>query len=261
MRGEPISGARTRAGTDPLAAGLASLDAEGHGRLMDLATEQVASSGRPVLLASTWIRPTIVVGSAQPDASILVECCRRDGLAVERRRSGGGAVYCDGRLLGVDLVVPVDRVVGGQDVTESYRTWGEAWISALAPLGVRGRLATVDEARQQDALRREVARSACWAALSPYEVLAGTPVGKLVGFSQRRRRGLILLQAGIACAGSQARVLPYLALAGDARADAESAMATAMSLERLGVELGPDDLWEAIRPVLRAVLDEGYARS
>jgi lipoate-protein ligase A len=226
------------------------VDADALASALEAATAEVEATARTIVLASTRSGPAVVLGSAQPEASISRERCRRDGLAVERRRSGGGAVLCDPDFLEVDLLVPVAAVPGGTDVTESYRPWGEAWLAGLEALGVRGRLATIEEAREQDARRRAVARAACWAGLSPYEVVAGAPAGKLVGFSQRRRRGILLLQAGIACRGGQDRLLPYLVLDDEDRLDAVAALGATASLDRLGVEFAPEGLWRAMEPAL-----------
>ncbi len=230
------------------------VDADELSRALAEAAGDVAASGRLVLLGSTRRQPTIVLGSAQPESAVSRSRALADGHVVERRRSGGGAVYCDAGLLEVDLVAPLDRIPSGRDVTESYRAWGGAWRTALGELGVSCRLATIAETRDQDGRRRAAGRAACWAALSPYEVVVGSPVGKLVGFSQRRRGGLVLLQAGVACSGSHARVLSYLELAGELREEAAAGLAPAASLDQLGVRIEPEGLWRFLRPRLAAAL-------
>ena len=115
-----------------------------------------------------------------------------------RRGSGGGAVLCDPGLLEVDVALPAGHALLDADVTESYRFLGQAWVDALAALGLEGRLVTVAEARALPDDRRAAARVACYAGLSPYEVV--DPDGrKLVGLCQRRRRGAALFQCSLAC--------------------------------------------------------------
>ena len=106
-----------------------------------------AIDGTPGTLAVTFAEPTLVLGSAQPEATVDRAACAAGGLHVVRRGSGGGAVLCDPGLLEVDVALPAGHPLLIDDVSESYRFLGSAWLAALASLGIEGRLVTVTEAR------------------------------------------------------------------------------------------------------------------
>jgi lipoate-protein ligase A len=197
-----------------------------------------AIAGEAGTLAATFAQTTLVVGSAQPDASIDRRACEADAIPVIRRGSGGGAVLCDPALLEVDVALPAGHALLDDDVTESYRFLGQAWIDALAAVDVAGRLVTVEEARGLSDDRRAAARVACYAGLSPYEVV--DPAGrKLVGLCQRRRRGAALFQCSLACGRDPADVVRYV------HVDATLLTATR------AVDRTPAAVWAALEPLLR----------
>ncbi len=155
-----------------------------------------ASLGEAVTAASVVEPAALVLGSAQRDDEVDRDACAAAGVAIVRRGTGGGAVLCDSGVLLIDIAVPRGHDLGIDDVTEAYRPLGEALAAGLAALGVETRLVAVDDARASDAARRAAARRACWAGISPYELLL--PDGrKLVGLAQRRRQGAVLHQVAI----------------------------------------------------------------
>ena len=210
----------------------------------------------PALLAGAWVgqdglaavvfaSPTLVIGSAQPEETVDRDACRRDGVVVLRRGSGGGAVLCDRDLLEVDVAVPAGQARSGPDVTESYRWLGEAWIEALASLGLAASFVSVADARAQSPARRAAARIACYAGLSPYEVVAQDG-RKLVGLCQRRRAGAVLYQCSVAVAGLPARVATYVSPV----AELLEALAATTSLRDLGLTATTEDVAAAFAAAL-----------
>jgi lipoate-protein ligase A len=198
---------------------------------------EAAMDGEPGALAVTFADTTLVLGSAQPEESVDRAACTADGVRVLRRGSGGGAVLCDPALLEVDVALPAGHPLLVDDVSESYRFLGEAWRDALAELGVDGRMVAVDEARAATDERRAAARVACYAALSPYEVV-DRDGAKLVGFCQRRRRGAALYQCGLACGRDPGDVARYV------RVDRAALGPTCV------VQLDPAAAWAALEPLL-----------
>ncbi len=170
---------------------------------------ETARGGAVASAMFVFARPTIVIGSAQPKVSVRAEVAAADGVAVIRRGSGGGAVLCDAGLVEVDVAVPNGHELAIGDVTESYRWFGMAWVAALADLGIAARLVMPDEARSLSAERRAAGRDACYASLSPYEVVT-LDGRKLVGLCQRRRGGAVVYQSSVAVTGSPGRVARYL---------------------------------------------------
>jgi len=150
----------------------------------------------PVPVAPTraaWVleaeAPALVLGSTQgPD---LVDGSRAGaaGVAVVRRRSGGGAVYVDPATTAwVDVIVPAGDPLWDDDVGRAALWVGEAWRAALADLGV-GPLVVHDGALACGPLGRLV----CFGTVGAGEVT--TPDGrKVVGVSQRRTRAAARFQ-------------------------------------------------------------------
>ena len=195
-------------------------------------------------IAATVVAPrTLVLGSAQPldDATGAIPAVRRG--------TGGGAVLCDEGVLLVDVAVPAGHPLAPLDVTEAYRPLGELVVDVLAGLGVATRTVTVAEARSMDEARKAAARRACWAGLSPYEVLL--PDGrKLAGLAQRRRAGAVLHQLAVHVTTPPALVADHLA-GGDALRPHLAASAT---LADAGWAGGPAELWTALGDPLRALV-------
>jgi len=194
-------------------------------------------------------RPALVLGSAQAAATVDEAACARDGVAVVRRGSGGGAVLCDRSLLEVDVALPPGHPLAPADVTASYAWLGEAWCEALAALGVAARTAGVDEARGVSAARAEAGRAACFASLVPHEVLTGDG-RKLVGLAQRRRGGAVLYQCAAPCATPPAAVLRYLRLPPALATTCAEALERTTSLADAGLAGGVDAVCRALGDVL-----------
>lgn len=140
---------------------------------------------------AVWVlepeRPALVLGSTQADLVADGDALSRRGIDLVRRRSGGGAVLLDehgalgqGRTRWIDLVLPRGDPLWVDDVGRSTDWLGDAWVRALAALGVE---ATV----HRGGLERTPSSSlVCFAGLGPGEVVVGDR--KVVGISQRRTR-------------------------------------------------------------------------
>jgi lipoate-protein ligase A len=149
-------------------------------------------AGRTVSEPEVWwcdfSDAAMVLGSRQTDDVLDLVACARAGLAVVRRRSGGGAV-----LLRPDAVVWVDVVlphgIAPDDVRRSMEWIGERWRDAIEPdvptgVGLSVHAGAVLSSPWSDHV--------CFAGIGPGEVLAGGR--KLVGLSQRRTRDGIRIQ-------------------------------------------------------------------
>lgn len=121
----------------------------------------------------------LVVGSSQPDEVVEARALDAAGVAVTRRRSGGGAVLVDATaLVWVDVVIGGGDPLWDDDVGRASWWVGDAWVEALATLGHeahthRGRLA-----------RDRWSDLVCFGSLAPGEVTIGGR--KVVGVAQRR---------------------------------------------------------------------------
>ena len=134
-------------------------------------------------------RPTLVLGSTQaPDVVDRAALAAR-GVALARRRSGGGAVLLEpGAAVWIDVVVPVGDPLWDDDLGRSFRWFGRTWVAALADLGIPAVLA---DPRPAD----RFARIACFAGVGHGEVVVGDGAVKVVGLSQRRTRAVARLSS------------------------------------------------------------------
>ena len=204
-----------------------------------------AAEGQCGLVATIVAPPALVIGSAQPetDAATTID--------VVKRGTGGGAVLCEAGTLLIDLAVPAGHLLAPEDVTEAYRPVGEAIQAALIGMGLDCRTVTVDEARAMDDARKAAARRACWAGLSPYELVLADG-RKLVGLAQRRRRGAVLHQIAIPVTTPPAAVADHLV---DGAALAPWLEATAMLAGAVGCgSATPGGVWDVVRGPLTALV-------
>jgi lipoate-protein ligase A len=137
---------------------------------------------------TAWIfdvdRPALVLGSTQSMAGVDVEACRRDGVDVVRRRSGGGAVLLDpGDATWVDLIVPRHDPLWDDDIVRAAHWVGVAWAHAFRVGGATGDALTV---HRDGLVRGRWSDRVCFAGVGPGELLYDGR--KLVGVSQRRTR-------------------------------------------------------------------------
>ena len=97
------------------------------------------------------IGPTIVLGSAQPEAVVDVAAASASGWEITRRRSGGGLVALDpDQVMWVDLTIPVDDPLWDTDVHRAFRWVGEVWADALRDVGLSVEVAPLGSAEDRD---------------------------------------------------------------------------------------------------------------
>ncbi|WP_336249715.1 lipoate--protein ligase family protein [Stomatohabitans albus] len=143
-----------------------------------------------------WYVPTdatIVLGRGQRAAHEV------PGFNQVVRPSGGGAVRLDPGLLSLDVVIPAGHPwTQGRHLADVFIPVGQAWLRALAMLGVpelslwEGAATATRLGTPEQAALAEV----CYASMGRGEIATGNQ--KLVGLSQRQRRGGALVQCGIA---------------------------------------------------------------
>jgi len=162
-----------------------------------------SSTDVPTLYWSMASAPGLVLGFSQKPEILNPAALAVQNIPIYHRRAGGTAVLAGPHLLSLDVVLPPTHPLVLPDLVESYRWFGEAWVAALAQLGVQARAVPPSEAHGQRALlkreeaheREAILRRACFGSLSPYEVVVGQR--KVVGFDMIRRQVGSLLQAGI----------------------------------------------------------------
>ena len=149
-------------------------------------------AGRPVgersIVVLDVARPTLVLGSSQPDdAAVDRARVAERGIEVVRRHSGGAAVLVEpGAAVWIDVTIPAGDPLWDNDVGRAFHWLGAAWADVVTAAGL--------PARCHEGPMRSSPWSdrVCFAGLGPGEV---TVEGrKVVGLSQRRTREAALFQ-------------------------------------------------------------------
>lgn len=187
----------------------------------------------PVSRSLWWFEvdgPTVVLGSTLAGAVIDADRARAAGVAVARRRSGGGVVWlAAGDVTWVDLILPAADPRWDHDVVRAARWVGEAWVRALRALGLPGGVV-----HEGGLVRRPWADLVCFAGLGPGEVTVGGQ--KVVGVSQRRTRASARFQCAVLHRWDPGPLIDVLALPDPERADVARALGPAAAgLADLGV--------------------------
>lgn len=133
----------------------------------------------------------VVLGSTQSEDVVDQRAAERLGVAVVRRRSGGGAVaVAPSEPTWVDVVIPADDPWHRDDVGRAAAVVGRAWEEVLVAAGI-------DCSTHTGPMRPgRWGRLVCFAGTGTGEVIS--PAGaKLVGISQRRTRQGALLQCAL----------------------------------------------------------------
>jgi len=101
--------------------------------------ERRAGGARPTVRFYAWAPPTVSLGYGQPlDEQVDVVACRRLGVGVVRRLTGGSAIYHDGpeNELTYSVVAAAEDIGGGaRDLLYSYQWIGRALAAGLRALG------------------------------------------------------------------------------------------------------------------------------
>jgi lipoate-protein ligase A len=235
----------------------------------------VAGRSRPVLRLYSWSPPCLSLGYAQPAGEVDRDACRRAGIDLVRRPTGGRAVLHD-RELTYAVVASIDDPDVGGSIGQSYRAIAAGLLAGLRALGVAATLAPGSPAGDAAARRS----GACFAAAARHELL--WQGRKLAGSAQLRRNGVLLQHGSIVLAASRVSLaallrVPCPAVLADhlAETTATVAEATGRSLDptavaapfaaafaaALGLTLQPDGLTAAEQAAASAALHRRYATS
>lgn len=216
---------------------------------VDEALLEGAATGAPVLRVYGWQPPAVSFGyGQQPWREVDLDKCRRAGIEVVRRLTGGRAVLHWDELTYSVLCREDDPRCGGP-ISHTYRRIGEALVEGLRLYGVEAGL----ERAQSRPRRPRVAgvSEPCFSSLARWEVKCGGR--KLIGSAQRRVRGAIL-QHGSLLTGPRHRYLLELLPSG--AADGEGAR----HLEEGSTFLGEWVSGPVAVGRLAACLAEGFGR-
>ncbi len=199
--------------------------------------------GHRVMLVRQVTAPALVLGSTQDEGLVDRRRAAREGFAVVRRRSGGGAVLVGpGDPWWVDLWIPRHDPLFEADVGRSALWVGEAWLGALEALGL-GHAAEL-RVHRGSAVRGPWSDTVCFSGVTPGEVLAADrtargperPARKVVGVAQWRGREGALFHSAAYRRWDPGPLVDVLAVTAARReALVEALRAAAVGLEALGL--------------------------
>ncbi len=209
-----------------------------------------AGTAPPTLRVYGWQPPALSLGYAQRvDKEVNTDACRRYGIDIVRRPTGGRAVLHDDEVT-YSVVMPITLHDGTRTLTEHYHLIGRALAAALAHLGLEVRLA-----RPQRAVKERQAPSpACFAALSRYEL--SVEGKKLVGSAQKRGQQALLQHGSIPLSLDRQRLFQCLRVPPEQRhALVEEAYTTMTAVhEAATTPIGAADIHAALRHGFAATL-------
>lgn len=186
---------------------------------LDEALFRLADRGRlvPTIRFYGWSPPALSVGYFQRwEKEIDPAACRRRGIAVYRRVTGGRAVY-HGSETTYSVVCSRDVEGFSGSLLESYRKIAEGLAAGFAILGVP---ADLTSPLRHSAERKGRPHPSCFAAMSGYELSVGGK--KLVGSAQKRGRGGLLQHGSILHAPHDRELAPLLRSGGNATPETAS---------------------------------------
>lgn len=146
-----------------------------------------------------WSPPAISLGRNQGEDEVDGAACRRDGVDLVRRPTGGRAVFHRDELT-YSLGARLDDPVFGGSAGDAYRAVGRGLCRGLRLLGVKAELVRAAVPGQRTGLS-----PSCFAASGRYELAVGGK--KIVGSAQRRFAGSFLQQGSVLLC--QAQDHPY----------------------------------------------------
>ena len=142
-------------------------------------------TGRPAARFYAWRPAAVSIGRYQSVSCLNQSACRRLGIDIVRRITGGGAIYHD-REITYAVVCP-EESVRGEDGTigESYRRINSFIMNTYRALGLHP-----DYAKDAGALITRGASDFCFCGNEAYDIIvSGRKIG---GGAQRRTRGVVL---------------------------------------------------------------------
>lgn len=139
-----------------------------------------------------WSPPAVSIGYSQrPERDIDIDYCKRYGIDIVRRPTGGRAVLHDCELTYSIIFEEGNKVILG-DLQATFKVISESLIIGLRYLGIDAQLADGKRDRVDRLCNRD---PACFSSHSPYEILINGK--KIIGSAQRRFQGVILQHGSI----------------------------------------------------------------
>ena len=152
--------------------------------------EMQRSVGPPTIRLYGWLSPAVSIGYFQHiDREIDLEVCRKSGIAVVRRPTGGKAVYHDDDLT-YAVIARENTSLFPPPILGTYRVISQCLVEGLRKLGLEAVLAS--DGRETE---EESPDASCFSVPSLHELLVKGR--KICGSAQMRSRGAFLQQGSL----------------------------------------------------------------
>lgn len=203
----------------------------------------------PTLRLYRWKKATISIGYNQKlENSVDLRFCRKNGLDVVRRQTGGKVVLHD-RELTYSIIAPFSIFPFTDSVAENYRIISGGIVEGLRLVGVDTRIAS-DEIPSYDPF----SSGHCFSGLSRFEISYRGM--KMVGSAQRRRKKAFLQHGSIPLEMNRELLAAASRPEGVVQADDIPSGAEELSFITVGEAAGR----EVSFGELSAALEEGFKR-
>jgi|SRR5579859_7369450 len=160
-----------------------------------------AGDSPPTLRFYAWLPACLSLGKRQPLSGVDQARCRRDGVDVVRRATGGLAILHTDELTYSLATLPSDPRAEGA-ILDAYRKLSQGLVAGLRLLGLPAAMNPVDP------LASKYTSAACFEVPTAYEITIGER--KLLGSAQTRPAGRVLQHGSLPLHGDIARVVDCL---------------------------------------------------
>ncbi len=156
--------------------------------------EEATSGAPPTLRFYTWEPPAVSIGRFQRiETSVDMDACRRHGIDIVQRITGGRAVL-HLRELTYTIASPADVPLFPSDILGTYRVIAEGLLKGLSNLGIAAEILS-RSCKNVALVKRRSKDPACFSSPSWYEIVVNGR--KIIGSAQRRVRGAFLQHGSI----------------------------------------------------------------
>ncbi len=160
----------------------------------ELLARAQAGETTPTLRLYTWVPPTVSIGRFQKiGTAVDVEACRRRGIDIVRRITGGRAVLHNQELT-YSIIARTDVPLFPTNVHGTYKIIAAGLLQGLSNLGIPAEMVS-RSSRHAALVKKDTKDAACFSSPSWYEILVHGR--KIIGSAQRRLSGAFLQHGSI----------------------------------------------------------------
>ncbi len=159
----------------------------------ELLARAQAGEQKPVLRFYAWSPPAVSLGRFQKmKSSVNTEACRRLGIDIVRRVTGGRAVLHRNELT-YSIVARTDHSLFPQTVLGTYKVIAAGLVTGLRLLGLPAEMVTREDSSHASLVQKRPKEASCFSSPSWYEIVVQ---GRKIVGSAQRRAGRAFLQHG-----------------------------------------------------------------